>query len=141
MKVLTATSQTQGWRHNDFCWAVEGELVFFAPFECGRGSIDDECGCRRSMAGLASHRATTTMKVVEREDLDPETYFALIADGVQSQGYVSEELLGNPNVNEWVHDLAHELIYLGACCPIDTVFERRGDVVAVRPVRRPGPQA
>ena len=29
MKVLTATGQTQGWRDNDFCWAVEGELVLF----------------------------------------------------------------------------------------------------------------
>ena len=33
MKVVTATSQTQGWRDNDFCWTVEGELLFFAPLE------------------------------------------------------------------------------------------------------------
>jgi hypothetical protein len=36
MKVLTATSDTQGWRDNDFCWTVEGELVLLAPIECGR---------------------------------------------------------------------------------------------------------
>lgn len=81
------------------------------------------------------------MKVVEREDLDRETYFALIGDGLQSQGYVSEELLANPNVNEWVHDLADELIYLGACCPVGTVLERRGDIMAARPLRRPVPPA
>ena len=73
MKVVTATSQTQGWRDNDFCWTVEGELLFFAPLECGRGSIDDNCGCRHSMAGLWSHRATTTMKVIERSNLNPAT--------------------------------------------------------------------
>jgi hypothetical protein len=56
MNALTATKQTQGWRDNDFCWTLEGELVFFPPIECGRGSIDDGCGCRRSMAGLASQR-------------------------------------------------------------------------------------
>ncbi|MGH2698498.1 MAG: DUF7715 family protein [Actinomycetota bacterium] len=28
MNVLTATSQTLGWRDNHFCWTVEGELVF-----------------------------------------------------------------------------------------------------------------
>ena len=38
------------------------------------------------MAGLVRHRATTTIKVIEREDLDPETYFVLIADGLESQG-------------------------------------------------------
>ena len=31
MNVLTASSQTQGWRDNDFCWTVEGELVVFPP--------------------------------------------------------------------------------------------------------------
>lgn len=132
MKVLTATRRTQGWRDNDFSWTVEGELVFFAPFECGRGSVDDDCGCRRSMAGLVSHRATTTVRVVEREDLDPETYFALIADGLASQGYVTEELMANRNVDEWVHDLTDELIYLAANCSVGTVLERRGDVIAPR---------
>jgi hypothetical protein len=115
MKVLTATSQTQGWRENDFCWTVEGELVFFPQIECGRGTIDDDCGCRRSMAGLVSHRATTTMKVTERKDLNPDTYFTLIADGLESQRYVTEELIANRRVKEWVHELADELITLAAC--------------------------
>lgn len=132
MRVLAATSQTQGWRDNDFSWTVEGELVFFGPLECGRGSIDDDCGCRRSMAGLVSHRATTTMKVVEREDLDADTYFALIADGLGSQGYVTEELMTDRDVNEWIRGLTDELIELAAGCPVGTVLERRGDVVASR---------
>ena len=132
MKVVTATSATQGWRDNDFSWTVEGELVFFTPFDCARGFIDDDCGCRRSMAGLVSHRATTTMKVVERDDLDPELYFDLIADGLQSQGYVTDALMANPNVNEWVHDLTDELICLAAAYPIGTVLERRGDVISPR---------
>jgi hypothetical protein len=93
MNVLTATNQTQGWRGNDFCWTVEGELVVFPAIECGRGSIDDGCGCRRSMAGLASHRATTTIKMDPREGLDRDTYFMLISDGLGDQGYVTEELM------------------------------------------------
>lgn len=132
MKVLTATSQTQGWRDDDFSWTVAGELVFFAPFECGQGLLDDDCGCRRSMAGLVSHRATTTIKVVEREDLDPETYFVLIADGLESHGSVSKELMGNRDVNEWVRGLTDELIYLAAGCLVGTVLERRGDVIVPR---------
>ena len=83
------------------------------------------------MAGLVSHRATT-MKVVEREDLDRKAYFLLIADGLQSQGYVTDELMAKRDVNEWVHDLTDELIYLAAGCPVGTVLERRGDVIAPR---------
>ena len=132
MKVLTATGQTQGWRDNDFRWTLEGELVFFAPFECSRGTTDDECGCRRSMAGLVSQRATTTVKVAERVDLDPDIYFTLIADGLQSQGYVTEDLMEKPNVSDWVRDLTDELIYLAGRCPVGMVLERRGDLIVPR---------
>jgi hypothetical protein len=133
MKVLTATGQTQGWRSNDFCWTVEGELVFFPPLECGDGSIDDACGCRRSMAGLVSKSATTTIKVAAREELDPSTYFVLISDGLREQGYVTEELMRDPNVNEWLHDITDELMCIADAFAVATVLERRGDIVSVRP--------
>jgi hypothetical protein len=29
MKVFAATSETQGWRDNDYCCTIEGELVIF----------------------------------------------------------------------------------------------------------------
>jgi hypothetical protein len=132
MKVLTATSQTQGWRDNDFCWTVEGELVLFVPFECSRGSIDDGCGCRRSMGGAVSHRATTTMQVTERSDLNADAYFGLIADSLESQGYVNERLLTKAEVEDWVRDLSEELISLAAPWPVGTVVERRGDFIMLR---------
>ncbi|MGH2751219.1 MAG: DUF7715 family protein [Actinomycetota bacterium] len=132
MNVLTATSQTQGWRDNDFCWTVEGELVFFPPLECEPGSIDDRCGCRRSMAGIASHRATTTIKVADREELDPDTYFMLISDGLRDQGYVTKELMMNREVNEWLRDLTGDLVRMAGAFEVGTVLERRGDFVNVR---------
>jgi hypothetical protein len=136
MNVLVATNQTQGWRDNDFCCTVEGELVLFAPLECGRGSIDDGCGCRRSMAGVASHRATTTIKVVDQEELDPDTYLLLISDGLEDLGYVTRELRMDPNVNEWLRDVTAELMYLAGGFEAGTVLERRGDFVGERlPVR------
>ena len=57
MKVVTATSQTQGWRDNDFCWTVEGELLFFAPFEVAvaRPPID---GDNRSYQGARTRTHT-----------------------------------------------------------------------------------
>ena len=136
MKVLTATRETQGWRDNDFFCTVEGELVMFPPIECDCGSIDDGCGCHRAMVGLASHRATTTMKVVERGDLDLETYSVLIADSLHDQGYVTDELMQKREVRKWVRNITNELIDLAGRCPVGTVLERRGRVVALRTVMR-----
>lgn len=139
MKALTATRETQGWRDNDYCWAVEGELVFFVPFECDRGSVDDECGCRRGMAGMSSHQATSTMKVIDRDDLDRERYLELIVGGLQAQGYLNDRLLANPEVNEWVDGLTNELIHLAAAAPIGAVMERRGEILQIRtPRHAPG---
>jgi hypothetical protein len=132
MKVLTATKETQGWRDNDFCCAVEGELVLFPPLECGRGSVDDGCGCRRSMAGLGSHLATTTIKVADRRELDPETYFTLISDALGDMGYVTEQLMADPNVDEWLHDITNELMVMADAFGAETILERRGDWVSVR---------
>ena len=68
MKILVATKETQGFRDSDFSWAREGELVRFDS-ECDRDKnrIDGGCGCRRSMVGLETGRATTTFKVVEMD--------------------------------------------------------------------------
>src|SRR5690349_2747507 len=68
MKLLTATSERQGERDGDFCYAVEGELVLL-----GLVCADDErnpdgaCGCGRAFSGMSSMRATTTALV---RDLD-----------------------------------------------------------------------
>lgn len=132
MKILSATNETQGMRENDFCWALEGELVFFVPFECGRGTVDDECGCRRAMAGLSSHRATTTIKVVERPDLTLATYRQLIADGYISQGYVTEDLLASSEVRAWLKDNGDELIAIADHWEAGTVVERRGNLMLLR---------
>ena len=122
MRVLTATNETQGWRDDDFCWTVEGELVLLPPIECA----DRECGCSRGMAGAASHRGTTTVKVIERADLNAAGYQELITDALQSSGYVTEALLSDPEVKEWVRGEASSLTRMAAAFPVGTVLERRG---------------
>jgi hypothetical protein len=106
--------------------------VAFPTIECGHGSIDDNCGCRRSMAGIVSHRATTTMKVADKDGLDPDTYFTLISDGLKDQGYVTDALKADPEVNEWLHHLTDELMYLAGRVPPGTVLEWRGEFINVR---------
>jgi len=64
MNILVATKETQGQRKNDFFWAEEGELVMLPAFTCDGGFTDDRCGCNRSMCGIQSGKATTTVKVV-----------------------------------------------------------------------------
>lgn len=84
------------------------------------------------MAGMVSHLATTTIKVSQREELDPETYFTLIAEGLRDQGYVTKALMTNRNVNEWLQDLTDELVCMAGSFEAGTILERRGDYVNVR---------
>ena len=75
MRMLVATALTQGARAGDYHWCVEGEPVWVQePCAADRRDPDGPCGCGRGFAGLHSHRATTTVRVIEnagftRDDL------------------------------------------------------------------------
>lgn len=84
------------------------------------------------MAGLASHRATTTVEVADRAELSPRTYFRLISDSLRDQGYITEELKEDPDVIEWLRCMTDELMLVAHAFPVGTVLERRGDVISVR---------
>jgi hypothetical protein len=80
VKLLTATTQTQGQRASDFTWCVEGEVVTPAGVICDRDRTEGPdggcgcgcgCGCGRSFGGLNSHKATTTAIV---RDVDGYTF-------------------------------------------------------------------
>jgi hypothetical protein len=80
--------------------------------------------CRRDARGV--HASHATMKVAAREELDPDTYFMLISDGLRDQGYVTDELMGNPDVNEWLRDVHRQLMCIADAFAVTTVLERRG---------------
>lgn len=78
MKLLTATTQTQGQRASDFAWCIPGELVTPAAVICDRDrqqGPDGGCGCGRSFGGLNSGKASTTAIVA---DLDGYTFEDLL---------------------------------------------------------------
>ena len=88
MKVLTATSRTQGQRGNDFHWCIEGELVHFGMV-CATDHADPDggCGCGRAFAGLNSHRATTTAMIREIESFTRDDYIEAVRSSLDQQGW------------------------------------------------------
>lgn len=72
IKMLISTMDSQGARADDFCYAPEGEPVWFPLSQCE----NDQCGCHRSMTGFFSRHKTTTFKI---ELVDLKTAIASVA--------------------------------------------------------------
>lgn len=122
MKVLVATAALQGTRSDDFNFCIEGELVWIGSVcSTDRADPDGGCGCGRSFAGMASHRATTTARVAEVE-LDFAHYAEALRSSLKDQGRPVQGAI----------PLAGELADLAAELPVGTVVERRLDEVRWR---------
>ena len=122
MKVLVATSDTQGQRGNDFSYCIEGELVTVGMV-CAADEVDPDggCGCGRAFAGLNSHKATTTAKVKDVE-LSEEDYVEALRSSLAQQGWPTED----------VGELATWLVQLVSTWPTGSVIERRLDDIYIR---------
>jgi hypothetical protein len=122
MKVLVATEQTQGQRSNDFCWVPEGEMVRFG-MECDsdRGNPDGGCGCSRSMSGMKSHKATTTMMVVDK-DITPEQYTNAVLESLKGGGWIEKDA----TESEWATEDAEELLRVADGFDVGDIIEKRG---------------
>lgn len=122
MRVLVATSETQGERDDDYCWTVEGEMVRLPVVTCS----DLGCGCRRGWAGLASSRATTTCKVVEL-DLDQSELLEAFTTSLTRDGWL---VAGGDTIwvaeFVWMHSTAAESF------PVDTVLETDREYIISR---------
>ena len=130
MKLLTATSSTQGYRDNDFDFCVEGELVHIGePCAGGHPDPDGPCGCGRSFTGLNSHAATTTVVIRDLAGFTPADYVEALRSSFQQQRLDASQV---------IHEAA-ALYTLARQWPAGTVLERRLDQVAARgPIRQPG---
>ena len=128
MKVLVATSETQGQRSDDFMWCRDGEPVKFGT-ECDGEGIDGHCGCRRSMVGVESNKATTTLKVVEM-DITKEGIADALRANYQNAGWY--QLMGAEGAEESIKKEVDELIDIAASFPVGSIMEKRGDKLQVR---------
>ena len=133
MKILVATKATQGKRTSDFSFAIEGELVMIPTMECDGEAVDGHCGCRRAMAGLESHSATTTVKVVER-DLTPRQLELTIRKGWQQSGWAN--LMG-VKIEGYARAEAQELIRVAQAMKLHGVYGRRGGSMEFRGMDSP----
>ena len=121
MKVLVATREKQGVRANDFCHADEGEVVTIG-FQCDGESVDGHCGCRRTMCGLTSHKATTTMKVADMPHVTVEKFVEMqAASDVQGGWYDSME-----KAKAAARPVVRELLRLARTFLSGMVVEKRG---------------
>jgi hypothetical protein len=123
MKVLVATSLTQGDRPGDFHWGVDGELVWIS-FVCDTDLNDPDggCGCGRAFAGMSSHRAMTTAQVVDDPIMTRPEFTIALRSSLQEQGW---DTLDAQAMADWLLGLAEAL-------PTGTVIGRRLDNLVIR---------
>jgi hypothetical protein len=90
IKILTATSRTQGRRASDFHWCIDGEVVTPVRVICDRErelGPDGGCGCGRSFVGLSSHKGTTTAMVREISGYTLEDLTEAVRSYLQQAGW------------------------------------------------------
>ncbi len=137
VKVLVATKEGQGDRHDDYAWAVDGELVYVPADSCDCPG----CGCGRGFAGMASSRATTTALVVERHDLGLPDLSNALSDSLERQGWISTGWTTDDE--ELFRQLFQRLLVSASHFPVGSIIERDGHLLKRRaqtePLQVPGP--
>lgn len=127
MRVLVATSATQGTRASDATGCVDGELVWLRDVcPASRRRPDGPCSCGRSFAGMSTNNDTTTALVREIVGFTRSEYEAALVGSFEAQ--------------EWcpcctsrpVADVIDELIALAGVFPTGAVIERRVDKLNLR---------
>lgn len=127
MRVLTATHDLNGNHPGDYDHCVEGELVYIQePCATDRRDPDGPCGCGRGFAGMNSHRATTTARVVESSlsgrDLREALRSSLAAGGWLDPAYVSKQ-----DAAAIVTDYLALMCAVAGQFPVGSVIRRRND--------------
>ncbi len=131
MKLLTATREGQGDRDGDFCFAVEGELVFVG-FVCATDRRDPSggCGCGRAFSGLSSRKATTTA-LVRDLDLSYDDVSLALADHFVTTG-MGPDVIGALEFDDLVDQEVEQTIRYAEVWQPGAVVGRRLDSVHLR---------
>lgn len=125
MLVLEATSQHQGEHEGDYHWCTDGELVYR---QADMGCRTPDCGCERGWAGFDSHRATTTVKVVDRVGFTVADLAHELAVSLHDGGWLD---CADPS-DHVVAEIVTEIIEFANHFPQHAVLGRDGDLISVR---------
>ena len=125
MKILVSTNKYQGMRENDFCHTTEGEILIFG-MECDGEKIDGSCGCRRSMIGIETRKATTTMMVAEVDCDLAELYTNYLVHAGWAKA------ADDDFVKHVVPGMVSDVKNIADYFPAGTVLEKRGNIFKVR---------
>ena len=105
----------------------EGELVTFSSAYCDGEDTDGPCGCRRSLSGVDSSSATTTMKVA-------------VLEGGRSA--LEQAIRTSLTRGRWppvgLRSAVDQLIAAAAQFPVGTVVEWRDGTFRARVTERDG---
>jgi hypothetical protein len=125
MKVLAATTRTQGDRSSDFSYTVDGELVYLGMV-CDADErdpdSDDACGCSRAFVGCNSHKATTTAEVVDLE-LERSDVAIAVGSSLHQGGWTAQEDAAA------VEEIVEEMLEIADSYPLGAVLRRRLDII------------
>lgn len=120
MKIIVATSETQGQRPGDFSFVPDGEVVIVSDCDC----LHEGCECSRSMVGVLCGKGTTTMMVIE-SDLTRDDYLRLVR--AANEGFADLGVDGS-----FFDEQADALLQLAAEFPVGAIIERNGEDFDVR---------
>lgn len=124
IRALVATKETQGQKKDDFSWTDEGEIVTF-PFICDNSC---DCGCGRAVAGIKSHKSTTTFKVAEL-DMTGRDFIVAIHASIVNGGWF--KVNDREGIN-FAKKTAVELLETAEAFPVGTILEINRTSVKIR---------
>lgn len=128
MKVLVATRRSQGDREGDYMHGVPGELVWIPPScDADLKNPANGCGCTRGFGGLSSHKAMTTVEVVESH-MTPEEVRVAFEVSLRDQGWIPP---GTPSdvVEEILAETMVDILSHAEAFPLGALIRRDGDRV------------
>ena len=133
MKLLTATSATQGNRASDFNWCAGGELVTTGVVICDRDASagpDGGCGCGRSFGGMHSGKSGTTA-MVRDVALGAEDLTFIVRSYREGGGWLA--LSSDPAA--LIAEEVAEIIASAAAHQVGAILETRMGEIGLREVR------
>lgn len=126
MKLLVATTETQGTVPGDYSWTVDGELVTPVRVECQ----NPQCGCRHGFAGLASNKATTTVLVADLPHMSREDVRDAIHESLDRQGWL--DLVPESDWHDIIDEHVESIEQIVGAFAVGTVLCRDGNVIVAR---------